>query len=87
MAVRQEAYEAVDGFPDSSIAEREEDIVLSRHIQTYYGFDALGHSKDMQVDVSMRRLRSLGYASLIPYYWQPTLEKRMKATGGNIDVR
>jgi hypothetical protein len=86
MAIRQEAFEAVGGFPDSSIADYDEDILLSRRVLEHYGFDALAHSREMKVDVSMRRLRSLGYASLILYYWHPTLEKRMNVLAflGNV---
>jgi glycosyltransferase involved in cell wall biosynthesis len=87
MAIRKRAFDEVDGFPNSSIEECDEDVVLSRRVIDSFGFEAIAHCRDMKVEVSMRRQRYLSMAGLVLYYWKPSYEKRMRATSGNIDVR
>jgi glycosyltransferase involved in cell wall biosynthesis len=87
LAIRSEAYDAVGGFPASSIDVTDEDLVLSRAIFEKYGFRAMGFEPDMFVNSSTRRIREVGYLRLLKYYAQPSKEYRLAQTDGNIDIR
>ena len=91
MAVRADAFDEVGGFTHSSIAEKDEDVELSKRINSRFGFSALGYEPDIKVWTSMRRIRKLGYLGLAPYYWNPATppsqERRLKMTDGEVDIR
>jgi len=87
LAIRSAAFEAVGRFTDSSIDDTDEDIELSRQIYDTFGFKAMGYSRQMEVNTSLRRLRKVGYMGLVGYYLHPNQQDRLLKTGGNIDIR
>jgi cellulose synthase/poly-beta-1,6-N-acetylglucosamine synthase-like glycosyltransferase len=91
MAVRPEAYTAVGGFPNGTIAEQDEDIELTKRMHTAYGFDALANVENMVVRTSMRRIRTVGLHGLVAYYTyrsgRPDPSQRDRLSGGDIDIR
>jgi len=88
LAVRADAYEAVDGFPHTSILEKDEDKVLSQRIYREFGFRAMSLERDIAVFTSARRLRRVGsYADAFLYYIKTDPEYRLRKTNGDIDVR
>lgn len=87
LAIRSSAFVAVGGFTNTSIDECDEDLELSRAVFDKFGYEAMGHSPDMVVHTSMRRIRRVGYRGLVGYYTHPSREKRLQKTGGGIDIR
>lgn len=91
MAIRPQAFESVDGFPNGAIDDIDDDLELTRRIYKEYGFDGLGNVHGMEVRTSMRRIRRTGYFGLLNYYLnftnQSLSDVRSTMTDGNIDIR
>jgi glycosyltransferase involved in cell wall biosynthesis len=88
LATLASAYEAVGGFPGSSIDDTNEDIEYRNNIIAKFGVTALEFNRNMSVDTSMRRMRQVGYSGLFAYYVnRGDKEKRSKASDGVIDIR
>ncbi|MCB9839890.1 glycosyltransferase family 2 protein [Candidatus Nomurabacteria bacterium] len=91
MAIRPEAFYEVDGFPNCSIEQEDDDLELTKRIYGAYGLNGLGNVRAMEVRTSMRRIRRTGWFGLLNYYLnftsKPISEVREQMTGGNIDIR
>lgn len=60
MATRATSYTEVDGFPLTSIAEADEDVVYTKRIAKEFGFQALRLDPEMRVRTSVRRISQAG---------------------------
>jgi glycosyltransferase involved in cell wall biosynthesis len=88
MATQASAYEAVGGFPRTSIDDTNEDIEYRNRIIEKYGVGSLEFTRTMSVAISMRRNRQVGYLGLFSYYInRGDAERRLRASKGTIDVR
>lgn len=91
MAITSEGYKQINGFAETSIAELDEDIDLTLQVFRKFGYAALGYNRDMKVNTSMRRFRTVGYWGMNKYYKNPFKvplpEERLRATGGDVDIR
>lgn len=87
LAIRATTYDAVGGFTKTSIEEHDEDIALAHALCEKYGFSCMGYAPRMVVRPSMRRTRKLGYTGMFSYYLFPDKERRIKKTGGVVDIR
>lgn len=91
MAIRADTFVEVDGFPDVKIEDEDDDILLTKRVYDELGFGALGHTREMVVRTSMRRIRTVGYMGLLNYYLnftsKPNAEVRNRMSGGDVDIR
>jgi glycosyltransferase involved in cell wall biosynthesis len=87
MAVRSDAYDAVGGFPQTSIDQTDEDLALSFAVFRQFGLKSMHYNRNIQVYTSLRRLRQVGYMGLVRYYLKPDAEYRRRKSGGDVDVR
>lgn len=87
LCIRAQAFDAVGGFIPGGIDEVDEDIEISAAVSKRFGFSSLGYASRARVYTSMRRIRKVGYIKLVKYYMQPSLETRLRYTGGTIDIR
>lgn len=67
MATTAKAYQAAGGFPRTSIDKADEDHVYAERILNYFGKEAIKIDPELRVNISMRRVRKLGYAGYIKY--------------------
>lgn len=84
LATRADAFQAVDGFPHTSIATTDEDVVYTKRIADKYGRRAIRIDKDLRVSTSMRRAREYGLVGLELYYLFPGIRSHLK---DSIDIR
>lgn len=68
MFIRASSYQAVGGFKPTAIDQADEDIDLSVQIMNEYGFLAICHARRAVVDISMRRMRELGWLRTIVHH-------------------
>jgi len=88
MATKASAYDAVGGFPLTSIDDISEDMVFRKKIVKEFGVKSVVFSNEMIVFTSMRRIRQTGYSRLASYYLnRGNKNKRLKASQGVIDIR
>jgi len=84
MATSAEAYQVTGGFERSSIDDLDEDIDYSLKIEAYYGRPSIKIDPKVEVQTSVRRIRSYGIGGTALHHLFPDLRKKRKA---NIDIR
>lgn len=80
-----DAYKDTDGYPASTIAELDEDMVLAENIYESGGnftYDPL-----LIVRSSMRRIRTIGYANFVNVYGFNKTALRLQISKGDVDIR
>jgi cellulose synthase/poly-beta-1,6-N-acetylglucosamine synthase-like glycosyltransferase len=94
MAVRGDAYDAVDGFAPTKIEEHDEDLELFKNLYETYGRSATGFNPRMVVSTSQRRRYMLKNAATTYYdNLEPGLapderaRRRLEISGGDVDIR
>lgn len=68
MSTTREAYLETGGFPRSGILEKDEDVAYNALIAQVYGRKAVKFERGMEVFVSPRRLRNMGYTRAALHY-------------------